>query len=96
MHFAYSYVGTEFDVSAGLPETKGDPTVVARFESTFDPDPAHGVGAPGRVILLADGLPHMDATLPLSLGLAEGLSCGRDEASPVTVQYHAPSRSKAR
>jgi hypothetical protein len=64
------------------------------FEPTGAPDLAHGKGSPGRAQLYIDrqlvGEGELPVTIPLEIGITEGLKCGRDDGSTVTTDYAAP------
>jgi hypothetical protein len=64
------------------------------FEPTGKADLAHGKGTPVRAQLYIDGKlagqGDLPVTIPLDIGITEGLSCGRDEGSAVTNDYQAP------
>src|SRR5690606_11882582 len=64
------------------------------FEPTAKPDIAHGKGTPGKAQLYIDGKlaaeDEFPVTIPINIGITEGLTCGRDEGSVVTTDYEAP------
>ena len=64
------------------------------FEPTGQPDLAHGKGTPAHAQLYIDGKlvgqGDLPVTIPLDIGITEGLTCGRDDGSTVTTDYHAP------
>jgi hypothetical protein len=64
------------------------------FEPTGKPDIAHGKGTPARGQLYVDGKllaeGQLPVTIPLDIGITDGLSCGRDVGSPVSTDYAAP------
>ena len=64
------------------------------FEPTGEADPMKGKGVPAEVTLFVDGEPigsgELPVTIPLSLGLAGGVSVGRDAGAPVTDEYQSP------
>jgi arylsulfatase len=93
LHYVLNYVGAEqFHVESSAPIPKGRHELRFELEPTGKPDIAHGRGAPARVQLYVDKKPvgHADfpVTTPLSFGLGEGLSCGRDGRSPVAPNYY--------
>jgi arylsulfatase len=78
--------------SKNIPE--GAVEVRFEFEPTGKPDIVSGKGAPGRAQLYINGElageGKLPVTIPLNIGLTEGLTCGRDPASPVSGEYAAP------
>ena len=64
------------------------------FQPTADPEPLKGKGSPGTLLLFVDGEQigsgELPVTIPLSLGLAAGVSIGRDAGAPVTTAYQPP------
>ena len=64
------------------------------FEPTSKPDIVKGKGAPGKVQLYINGKlagqGELPVTIPLNIGLTEGLICGRDDASSVSSDYTPP------
>jgi len=64
------------------------------FEPTGKPDVAHGKGTPARVQLYVDDTlaaeGELPITIPLNIGVTEGLACGRDDGSVVTTDYEGP------
>jgi hypothetical protein len=57
-------------------------------------DIAQGKGTPARARLYIDGKlagqGDLPVTIPLDIGIADGLSCGRDEGSTITSDYRGP------
>ena len=66
------------------------------FEPTGKPDLAHGKGTPARAQLYIDGKlagqGDLPVTIPLDIGITEGLTCGRDDGSAVTTDYRGAVR----
>jgi arylsulfatase len=64
------------------------------FTPTGKADVKHGKGMPGLAQLYVDGelagQANLPVTIPLDIGITEGLTCGRDEGSAVTSDYDAP------
>ena len=64
------------------------------FTPTGKAEPMRGKGVPAKVTLFVDGEPigtgELPVTIPLSLGLAGGVSVGRDAGAPVTDEYVGP------
>ncbi|MBI5545341.1 MAG: arylsulfatase, partial [Deltaproteobacteria bacterium] len=95
LHYVHNYVGAlELHVESEVDVPEGERELRFEFEPTGEPDIARGRGAPGRAQLYVDGVLVGQAdflvTIPLTLGLGEGLSCGRDPGSPVTSRYRPP------
>jgi arylsulfatase len=95
LHYAYNYLGLEsFQVSANLPVGSGRHELRVEIEPTAKPDLANGKGSPVRAQLYVDGKlageGDLPVTIPLDIGITDGLSCGRDEGSPVTSAYAPP------
>jgi arylsulfatase len=95
LFYAYNYLGirqfqiaTESQIGAGRHELRFE------FEPTGKPDLAHGKGAPGRAQLYVDGKlagsGELPVTIPLLLGLTDGLSCGRTPGAPVSPDFESP------
>ena len=95
LHYAYNYVGDqEFLVSSKENVPEGAVEVRFEFEPTGKPDLAKGKGTPGRAQLYINGKlvgeGDLPVTIPLDIGITEGLGCGRDTASTVSKEYKAP------
>lgn len=95
LHYAYNYLGVQqFHVATTSPLTRGPHELRFEFEPTGAPDLAHGKGTPGKAQLYVDGElaaeGDLPVTIPLSIGITEGLTCGRDDGSAVTTDYEAP------
>ncbi len=95
LHYAYNYVGLEHHhVASDVTIPEGRHELRFEFEPTGKPDIAHGKGAPGRAQLYIDsklsGQIQLPVTIPLDIGITEGLTCGRDEGSSVTTDYRTP------
>jgi arylsulfatase A-like enzyme len=95
LHYAYNYLGVErFHLASTAAVPDGDHELRFEFEPTGKPDLAHGRGSPGRAQLYVDGAlvgqVELPVTIPLDIGITEGLTCGRDEGSSVTTAYRAP------
>jgi arylsulfatase len=95
VHYAYNMLGVErFHVEAPAGLSDGRHEVRFEFEPTGAADVAHGRGAPGRVQLYVDGQlagqSDLPLTIPLDIGITEGLTVGRDEGSAVSEDYEAP------
>ncbi|NUP12625.1 MAG: sulfatase-like hydrolase/transferase [Polyangiaceae bacterium] len=95
LHYAYNYFGVQrFHVATAADVPPGKHELRFEFEPTGAPDLAHGKGAPGRAQLYIDGTlaaeMDMPVSIPLDIGITEGLTCGRDDGSTVTDDYVAP------
>ena len=95
LHYAYNFLGVQqFHVETTTTVGDGRHELRFEFEPTGKPDLAHGKGTPAHAQLYVDGQlagqGDLPITIPLDIGITEGLSCGRDEASAVTTDYQAP------
>jgi len=95
LRYAYSYVGREiYHLQSQDGLVPGRHTLRYEFETTGEPDIPHGKGAPGRGQIYIDdqlvGQVEMPVTIPISLGLAGGVSCGGDPGAPVVPDYEPP------
>ncbi len=95
LHYAYNYLGVqEFHVVTTAAIPRGQHELRFEFEPTAKPDIAHGKGTPGKAQLYVDGKlaaeGDLPVTIPINIGITEGLTCGRDEGSVVTTDYQAP------
>lgn len=95
LHYAYNYLGVRrFHVASTVTLPEGKHELRFEFEPTDRPDIANGKGAPGKAQLYSDeklaGEAVLPVTIPLDIGITEGLTVGRDEGSSVTDAYQAP------
>lgn len=95
LHYAYNYVGSkEFLVSSQKDVPEGAVELRFEFEPTGKPDVMKGKGAPGSAQLYINGKlsgeMQLPVTIPLDIGITEGLTCGRDPGSAVCSEYVAP------
>ncbi len=95
LHYVQNYVGAhELHVESGSSLPQGEHEVRFEFEPTGRPDIAHGKGAPGKGQLYVDGQlvgeEQFPLTIPIAIGITEGLTVGRDDLSPVTDRYQPP------
>jgi arylsulfatase A-like enzyme len=95
LHYAYNYVAAErFHLESDRPVPEGRQQLRFEFEPTGAPDIKNGKGAPGRARLYFGDQPvgemELPVTIPISLGLAGGISCGADAGAPVTFDYRPP------
>lgn len=95
LHYVYNYLGVqEFHVATSDSIQPGAHELRFEFEPTGAPDLAHGKGTPGKAQLYVDGdlagEGELPVTIPINIGITEGLTCGRDDGSAVTSDYAAP------
>ena len=95
LHYAYNFLGVQqFHLVTDTTVGDGRHELRFEFEPTGKPDLAHGKGTPAHAQLYVDGQlagqGDLPITIPLSIGITEGLSCGRDDGSGVTTDYRAP------
>ena len=95
LHYAYNYLGVQqFHVASNTTIGDGKHELRVELEPTGKPDLANGKGAPARAQLYVDGKlsgqGDLPVTIPLDIGITDGLSTGRDEGSTVTTDYQAP------
>jgi arylsulfatase A-like enzyme len=95
LHYAYNFLGVQrFHVGTDATIADGKHELRVQLEPTGPADLAHGKGTPARAQLYIDGKlagqGDLPVTIPLDIGITDGLSCGRDEGSAVTTDYRAP------
>src|SRR4029078_9031910 len=95
LHYAYNYVGAkEFLVSSMKTVPEGAVELRFEFEPTGKPDVLKGKGTPGRAQLYINdtlvGDQNLPVTIPINIGVTEGLICGRDSGSGVSPEYSPP------
>jgi len=95
LHYTYNYVGIqEFHIESDVAVADGRHELRFEFEPSGAPDLARGRGAPGTGRLFVDGAlvggGELPVTIPIDIGITEGLSVGRDEGSSVSADYKAP------
>jgi arylsulfatase A-like enzyme len=93
--YGYNYVADKhFKVQSDAAIPEGSHIFSFQFIPTGKPDIAKGKGVPATVKLFVDGQPvgsgDLPVTIPLSLGLAAGVSIGTDAGSPVMTDYAPP------
>ena len=99
LHYVHNYVGAQqFHVESTTTLPSGEHELRFEFEPTGKPDFAQGKGAPGKGQLYVDGKMvgemQIPVTIPLAIGISEGLTCGRDDLSPVSDLYQPPFEFK--
>ena len=95
LHYAYNFLGIQqYHLASDATLTDGRHELRFEFEPTGKPDFAHGKGTPARAQLYVDGKlagqTDLPVTIPLDIGITDGLTCGRDDGSTVTTDYRAP------
>jgi arylsulfatase len=95
LHYAYNYLGVQqFHVASDATVGDGKHELRVELEPTGKPDLANGKGTPARAQLYIDGKlagqGNLPVTIPLDIGITDGLSCGRDAGSTVTSDYQGP------
>jgi hypothetical protein len=95
LRYTYNYVADQiFHVVSDSDMPAGRHALSFEFEPTAPPEPLKGKGAPGHAKLFVDGQPvgsgHLPVTIPLTMGLASGITIGADGGAPVTDVYVAP------
>lgn len=93
--YTYNYVAAEeFQVVSTSDVPEGKLSLRFEFKPTGKPVIPNGKGAPGHAELYVNdqlvGQSDFPYTIPLTLGLAGGISVGRDEGAPVTSAYEVP------
>jgi arylsulfatase len=92
LHYIHNYLEEQqFHVESASTLPQGKHELRFEFEPTGWPDVAQGKGSPGKAQLYVDrslvGEAEIPVTVPLLYGISDGLSCGRDDRSPVTDLY---------
>jgi len=95
LHYGYNYVADQyFGVVSDSDVPAGRHILSFEFQPTGEPEPLKGLGSPATVTLFVDGQSigsgDLPVTIPLSLGLAGGVSVGRDAGAPVIPDYGPP------
>jgi arylsulfatase len=95
LHYVHNYVGDEeYHVQSRDALPAGRVSLRYEFDPTGPPNPAEGKGTPGRAQLYINGSlagqADIPVTVPLLLGLGEGVLVGRDAGSPVSSRYAPP------
>ena len=95
LHYGCNYVADlYFSVVSDSDVPAGRHILSLEFQPTGEPEPLKGLGSPATVTLFVDGQSigsgDLPVTIPLSLGLAGGVSVGRDAGAPVIPDYGPP------
>ena len=95
LHYTYNYVAQQlFRVVSDTDVPTGRHALSFEFKPTGPAEPLKGKGTPGTAHLFIDGKPagqgDLPVTIPLSMGLASGVSIGHDAGAPVTDEYPPP------
>jgi arylsulfatase len=95
LHYAYNLLGVQqFHLESARELSPGRHVLRFEFEPTGPADVRKGRGTPARVQLYIDGAlcgeQALPTTIPLDIGITDGLTCGRDLGSAVTDAYQAP------
>jgi len=95
LHYAYNFLGIQqYHLASDATIGEGRHELRFEFAPTGKPDLAHGKGTPARAQLYVDGKlagqTDLPVTIPLDIGITDGLTCGRDDGSTVTTDYQAP------
>ena len=95
LKYTYNYAAVDwFRIESDTAIPTGKHILSLEFQPTNEPEPAKGKGVSARLTLFVDGeqvgIGELPITVPLSLGLAGGVSIGRDGGAPVTDEYAGP------
>jgi arylsulfatase A-like enzyme len=95
LRYTYNYVADQvFHVVGESDVPSGRHAFSFEFEPTAPPEPLKGKGSPGHARLFVDGQPvgsgHLPVTIPLTMGLASGITVGSDGGAPATDAYAPP------
>jgi arylsulfatase len=95
LRYTYNYVSQQrFQIVSDTAVPAGRHALSFEFVPTGPAAPLQGRGAPGTARLFIDGAPvgegSLPVTIPLSMGLASGVSVGSDAGAPVTDEYAPP------
>lgn len=97
LNYVHNYVGKEmYHFKSGEIVPSGHHLLAYEFQVTGPPDFGKGRGTPGIGKLFIDGKVAGEivfpVTVPISMGLGSGITCGQDMGSPITPDYHTPFR----
>jgi arylsulfatase len=95
LYYTYNYLGLDrFQLASDSTIGPGRHELRFEFEPTAKPDLARGKGAPGKAQLYVDGQlageGELPVTIPLLIGITDGLSCGRSSGAPVAPELGTP------
>jgi arylsulfatase A-like enzyme len=95
LRYTYNYVADQrFQIVSDGDVPAGRHALSVEFTPTGEPSPLEGKGAAGTITLFVDGEQigqgELAVTIPLSMGLASGVSVGMDAGAPVTDEYAPP------
>ena len=95
LNYVHNYVGNElFHLESDVEVPAGRHLLSYEFIVTGPPDLDHGKGTPGIGKLFIDGKQVgemiLPVTVPITMSLDSGISCGREESSPITPDYEVP------
>ncbi len=95
LHYGYNYVADQyFGVASDSDVPEGRHILSFEFLPTGAAEPLKGKGVPASVTLFVDGekvgAGNLPVTIPISLGLAGGVSVGLDGGAPVIRDYQPP------
>jgi arylsulfatase len=95
LHYTYNYVAERvFRIVSDVEVPAGHHVLSLEFEPTGEPEMLKGKGSPGILTLFIDGEQvgrgELPVTIPITFGLAAGVSIGEDAGAPVTDDYRPP------
>ena len=95
LRYTYNYVAQQFfKIVSDRDVPSGRHALSFEFEPTGPAEPLKGRGTPGNAKLFIDSQPagegQLPVTVPLTFGLASGISVGSDAGAPVTDEYAPP------
>jgi len=95
LRYIHNYLGIErFHLVSEEPVPEGRSVLSYQFEPSAPPDLANGKGTPGTGTLFINDKPvgsiELPVTMPITISIDEGLTCGKDPGSPVADTYQAP------
>jgi arylsulfatase len=95
LRYTYNYVADQvFRIVSDSDVPAGRHILSFEFTPTGPAEPLKGIGTPGTITLFVDGTPigsgDLPVTMPITIGLAGGVSVGLDSGAPVTDEYAPP------
>ena len=95
LRYTYNYVADQhFHILSDTEVPTGKHILSFEFAPTGPAEPLKGKGTPGTITLFVDGQPvgsgELPVTMPITVGLAGGVSVGLDAGAPVTPEYQPP------